>query len=344
MSAPSPSSSSSSSPAAVVISPDQLHQMYTHIQHLEARIAQMQQPAAAPAPAPPVSSHVRVDVRKPEAFDGKKPGRTPQFIEEVTRYLTLGNLLNHPQVIDYAGQFLTGNAGIWFTNVQKSGNPITTLDDFNARVRARWIPYGLSRTARTTLYALRQKMNQPVNEYSTEFMRILECIEDMAVADQIEHYINGLVPSLRNEVHRCIERLDTLEKTMNQAAFAEQLIGHRYQRYGGTPYNRGQTGSNGQPQPRVPTGASAASSASDPMELSNINGAPQFHEEDEEPAVDSSVLAINGGRLQPLTPELKVKLIKEGRCFRCRETGHVSRDCPKNQVWGNKPKNSAARQ
>ena len=31
-----------------------------------------------------------------------------------------------------------------------------------------------------------------------------------------------------------------------------------------------------------------------------------------------------------LTPEERVQLTKEGRCFRCRLQGHMARDCPKN--------------
>ena len=41
--------------------------------------------------------------------------------------------------------------------------------------------------------------------------------------------------------------------------------------------------------------------------------------------------------LQPLTPKLKNELAKEGKCFRCRQSGHASysKDCP-NRKW--KPK------
>ena len=31
-----------------------------------------------------------------------------------------------------------------------------------------------------------------------------------------------------------------------------------------------------------------------------------------------------------LTPEERVQLAKEGRCFRCHLQGHMARDCPKN--------------
>ena len=32
-----------------------------------------------------------------------------------------------------------------------------------------------------------------------------------------------------------------------------------------------------------------------------------------------------------ITPEERTQFIKEGRCFRCRELGHIAHNCPKNQ-------------
>ena len=43
--------------------------------------------------------------------------------------------------------------------------------------------------------------------------------------------------------------------------------------------------------------------------------------------VDSAVGQTN---FKKLTPEERVQLTKEGRCFRCRLQGHMAHDCPKN--------------
>ena len=32
--------------------------------------------------------------------------------------------------------------------------------------------------------------------------------------------------------------------------------------------------------------------------------------------------------IDTMTIEEQTKLMKEGRCFRCKKTGHISRDCP----------------
>ena len=40
--------------------------------------------------------------------------------------------------------------------------------------------------------------------------------------------------------------------------------------------------------------------------------------------------AMNQTNFKKLTPEERVQLTKEGRCFRCRLQGHMACDCPKN--------------
>ena len=46
--------------------------------------------------------------------------------------------------------------------------------------------------------------------------------------------------------------------------------------------------------------------------------------------VENKNTEVNFMQLAHLTPEEHIKLAKEGRCFRCRNTGHISRNCDKN--------------
>src|SRR5579863_5675999 len=50
-----------------------------------------------------------------------------------------------------------------------------------------------------------------------------------------------------------------------------------------------------------------------------------------------------GPRLQRLTPEERTKLMQEGRCFRCREQGHQSKECPKKSEQGGRQNFSTTR-
>ena len=47
---------------------------------------------------------------------------------------------------------------------------------------------------------------------------------------------------------------------------------------------------------------------------------------------DPDAMDVDNVRLNPLTDEERKKFMQEGRCFRCRLQGHMSRDCPKKKA------------
>jgi hypothetical protein len=49
---------------------------------------------------------------------------------------------------------------------------------------------------------------------------------------------------------------------------------------------------------------------------------------------DPNAMDVDNTQLIPLTDEERKKLSAEGRCFRCRQQGHMSRACPKRQNQG----------
>jgi hypothetical protein len=58
----------------------------------------------------------------------------------------------------------------------------------------------------------------------------------------------------------------------------------------------------------------------------------------------SSPLPAPAGRLPPLSEEGRVKLRVEGRCFKCRELGHSTQDCPGNAAHGILPSTPKVKQ
>jgi hypothetical protein len=44
--------------------------------------------------------------------------------------------------------------------------------------------------------------------------------------------------------------------------------------------------------------------------------------------------AMNGQVLKKLTDAERDQLRRQGKCFRCRQSGHISRDCPKGSKNG----------
>ena len=88
----------------------------------------------------------------------------------------------------------------------------------------------------------------------------------------------------------CTKDYNTLNEAMRDAERIEAAI----RRTRGQPSNK-----SNKPSTPKPTNDGA-----EPMEIGNI-------------------------QLQKLTPAEREKCMKEGRCLRCREKGHIAKNCPK---------------
>src|SRR5271170_1537703 len=53
--------------------------------------------------------------------------------------------------------------------------------------------------------------------------------------------------------------------------------------------------------------------------------------------VDEARIEADAVRFKKLTPQERNRYMREGRCFRCRQTRHMSRNCLKNTDTGRKP-------
>ena len=189
--------------------------------------------------------------------------------------------------------------------------------------------------------------------YANVFRSTLEPITDMADADQVHHFINGLQPALKAKVWAKLPQ--TLSEAITQAVTLEAIT--TFSRGGLAPmYHHGGRSTGGHSHP-----AASASSGSVPMDINKIGQEhhcdedddempppPRFHEERAASQVDSAAARIaelehrlaalnnaanfKGSRGGDRVPGLKstdiARLMKENKCFRCKKTGHVKRDCP----------------
>jgi hypothetical protein len=143
----------------------------------------------------------------------------------------------------------------------------------------------------------------------------------MHIDDQIETYIVGLKPHVYKEV--VTKDWKTLHECMDYAAFIEARVAHRIQPTGGFRQGNRQVAS--MPIPSSMTTSTSSSSAA--MDLSNIESTlPQVEESD-------GLNFIQGTSLKKLSEAERQRFRKEGRCFRCRQIGHIASNpaCPKYQ-------------
>ena len=135
----------------------------------------------------------------------------------------------------------------------------------------------------------RWKQIKDISSFNEDFQKILLDIPNITVEEQIDRYARGLKPYIWKEL--CTKEYANLSDFMRDAERVESA----HKRY-----------ARPSPRPSASTTFTAPSRTSEPvpMDIGNVS-------------------------LKKLTPAEREMCRKEGRCFRCREKGHMANKCPK---------------
>lgn len=248
-------------------------------------------------------------VHAPEPYSGMQDENLKTWLLQEDTYFQLVGVTDHATRIAQVGLHLKKAALQFWAQYEVDHN--TTWDMFKEALVLRFRPIENSKIARTKLYMLCQYGCKDVADYSEKFRALMENIPDMHVTDQVDHYRRGLVPHLQKELVQ--HEYDDLEKIMNAAVRVDHMEKLVHPTHGGRPFRQGfggqfRGGFNGQRGGTTPSSSPAPTSS--PMELGNINN------------------NNNRGRVPGLSQEEFRQLRAEGKCFRCKKTGHVANRCP----------------
>lgn len=307
---------------------------------------QQLQQAAPRAPEPP-------KIRQPGTFAGTMGFAVDDWISEMRQQFAYYDTRfpDDASKVRFAVAYLTGAAMHWW----ETQDPKTYVwSEFVDRLHARFRPVRAAMLARQKLGKLRQRPGQSVNQYAGIFQNILTPITDMGDTDQVHAFTNGLLPPLAAKVWE--KNPADLGAAIDAAVSVEAMSS-----YGraALPFGHRSTSSS----------SSATVANPDAMDLSNIEA--DWEVTDDHHSADASSsshallakvaeqLSVMEMRLNALSsgkPSVRVptrgnqrrggrdlidgldaatikKLQEEGRCFRCKEKGHMKNECPK------KPKN-----
>jgi hypothetical protein len=288
----------------------------------------------------------RVKPMQPSLFTGGMHGNAEQWLQEMERFFLASNMAGEQSHVLYASTYLKDAASTWFNSLWPEDQRAQHIqqcswDDFKEKFRARYRPLAPARMARTALRTLIQK--NKVAGYTDAFLKQVQLIPDMSMPDQVDAYINGLHTDIAEEVDRGDP--DTLAKAMDLAQRAEARLTHR----------RGQKsyGSSTNAYTRryierrvVPVHVRNE----DRMDLSVLQGDEDGSSSDGNSSSTSlhvmQAQRRGGARrssprrfgsssthVRTRVPELSRedfdRLSREGKCFCCREAGHLARNCPK---------------
>lgn len=337
----------------------QVQQLMAHAQQQHAQ----QQQAAAAAPVVAVSGgSLGLKIRNPSMFKGEMGFVVDDWIHEMGQQFLFYGASKFPSddyKIRFALAYISGPAIHWWNNEPKK-EEISTWAAFVARLHARFRPVQAAMIARQRLDLLKQRPGQSVNAYANAFQSTLTPIVDMSNADQVHHFVNGLVGPIAGKVWERYLTLSDLRAAID-AAVSVEAMGN----YGRGASSSAHSGFKGRvPFPGRPESSGAA------MDLSNLD-LEADPEDDADGAYMSAprssaaptgsdgllatmlsqmqllqhqVSALAGGRASDSRshdrlPESHFKpgeiaeLMREGKCLRCKVKGHMKSDCPK------KPKN-----
>ena len=239
--------------------------------------------------------------------------------------------------IAYAVEWLKDAAQDWWDHEDKTDIHNWKWEDFVERLRDRYRPQMPAELARQRLRTLRQRGR--VHTYCEEFLRIVQRIPGRSEEDKIFDFKEGLDKQLAAKVAEY--KPATLHEAMEIAVRTEPYVSS----FRSNAHNS----SHSHRSSFVP--ASAASSGAVPMEVSNVE---ESHAPNNDPvqmllakmemlenkinAVSSRPAPRSSARVPDKLLHEEIERLKaEGRCFRCKQKGHMKSDCP--QVRAAQPLN-----
>ncbi len=346
----SPQGSPRGSISLAASSPEtEIGQLRAQVQHLYAMQQQAQQQQSAPR---------LPKIRQPETFQGATNAAADIWLSEMQqqfRYYGAKQFPDEAACIKYAVGYFAGIALAWWTSIPAAQTP-STWDEFVTLFRSRFRPVHAAMLARQRIGKLKMGQHHTVNAYTNVFQTMLTPIVDMSDADQVHHYIEGLTDHLRGKVWErhpktLMEAIDFAVSTEAIGNFGRAAMPSRS--YGNHGYGRQHGGSS--------SSSSSAHSSHVPMDINAVESFLIEEHEQSPSAVDSlsAMLAKMEAMQQTINslqqlkgsssrrdgdrvPGLKAAdieaLRKAGKCFRCKQVGHMKNECPQRSS-GSKPSN-----
>jgi hypothetical protein len=331
---------------------------FQQIAALQAQVAQLTN-AAVRAPRAELPK-----IRAPSAFAGAMGTAVDEWLAEIVQqheFYGSTKFPDAPSLIRFAAAHFTGIALTWWNALADRGT-IQTWEVFVNRLHDRFRPVQAAMFARQRLDKLRMREGHKVNAYASVFQTTMTPITNMHDADQVHHFVNGLLPRIAEKVWE--RHPTTLGQAIDIAVTVEAMLEFGRSASGGMSH-RMQSGGFGR------STHAPSSHGSVPMEISaleedllseslsstvvsnppgDVHSALLAAMAELSSSFDQRLNALaqsrfgggapRGDRVGGLKAGEISKLMAEGKCFRCKQKGHMKNECPQGASGGTTGANS----
>ena len=204
--------------------------------------------------------------------------------------LRANRIMKDDHQVDYAASYLGGNALLWFISCSESGRKFADWKSLKTALDESFGPLGAEEDNRLSLFSLTQ--NGSLDEYIKEFSQLSLLVSGLDEQSRALLFVRGLSASLQYEAMR--EHPETVSEAMRAARMARRQISL--------------------------TRAGAGWGSRSDYRRSSVRNSS------ETPAEKRSFTT----RRTKLSESDRAQLLREGRCFKCRQSGHMAKDCPEN--------------
>ena len=290
-------------------------------------------PRRTRSPSPPPGTTLALSIRdfkppQPSTYSGARDyWKVTNWLAEVEQFCRFYNVNRHNgDAVNIAAMFMNGEAAVWW-RMYKQTHPRRypqSWVDFEALLILHFAPKNTEDTIREKLFMLTQKGS--VLQYAAEFRRLLTLHPPMPMSDQLDRFKRGLKDRIRLEL--MVRRPRDLDEAEEIAMYLDSVYGKQQQ--GGLPNPPKPTPSPGAPNPPRPSNPGGRGQGSQFGQTGRGNGnAPRGQQP---PAPQG-----NAGPRR-LTDAEREYLRANNGCYRCRQLGHHTNQCP---MYGNTNTNQA---
>jgi Ty3 transposon capsid-like protein/Zinc knuckle len=267
--------------------------------------------------------HMLLKPKTPIRYAGQRDYNTMEtWISSVNSYLILSQA--RPPYIYYALiPLLEGEAAIWFRyHFPETCASTLTWEVVRDALRLYFAPANKLQRLNDEWLNIRQTSSVPeyAARYSAVAMELTSSGQPIPDSMLVHNYIRGLKPRTRLEVQlrdpKTLSEAIAYSDRFDQIAFSRFNKSDRYEYNGRSSYVSGQYESNGEPM-QIDT------LAINELEIDALRSK-----------------TFKTPKLQKLSLEERSHLRKLGACFKCRQPGHMARECPTNLQQLSPSKNS----